>query len=153
MKHLIRSVKYFFYILVLATLALSIMVFLQGGKFDVDTLFVQGMRSVYTILGIFAFVAAFYPALAYQKRKLYTDKNFEQLKPEIERIMEAKRYRKEKDENGLITFIASSTGTRLIRMYEDRITFEYADGTITAEGHRKDLVRILPDIEELLRSE
>lgn len=151
MKYVIRSIKYFIYITVLASLMLAILVIWQGTSFDIDTLFIQGMTSVYKILGIFAAISAIYPAISYQKRTVSHPGSWDEDKKQIIRIMESRKYRLELDTPQEITFVASGSLTRALRMFEDRITMKETGGVILAEGHRKDLARILPAIEQEFR--
>ena len=63
MRYFLRALKYFVYIIVLAAILIVLLVLLQGGSFDIDTLFIQGKRSIYMMLGIFAVLSAIYPAI------------------------------------------------------------------------------------------
>lgn len=151
MKYVIRAVKYFIYIAVLASLMLTILVLWQGTAFDIDTLFVQGMTSVYKILGLFAAISAIYPAISYQKRTVNHPGSWDEDKKRIIRILEDRKYSVERDNAGELTFVASGNFTRALRMFEDRITMNETGGVILVEGHRKDLARILPAIEQEFR--
>ena len=62
MRYFLRALKYFIYICILGALIVVLFTLLQGGSFDIDTLFIQGKKSIYMILGLFAVISAIYPA-------------------------------------------------------------------------------------------
>lgn len=143
MKYFVRSIKYFIYFIILGSILLAIMTLWTGGNFDVSTMFVEGMTSVWKILGLFALISAFYPALSYQKRSIAYSGSWQEAKPKVIAFMDSRKFKIETDTVQRLTFICKSPSSRLVKMYEDRITMDISQGTILIEGHRKELARII----------
>lgn len=152
MRYFLRALKYFVYIIVLAAILIVLLVLLQGGSFDIDTLFIQGKRSIYMMLGIFAVLSAIYPAIGYQKRSISFDCGWDELKPDLISVMKERRFKVENDMGNMITFISDGGAARFLRMYEDRITVEVTGGVMLLEGHRRNLIRVIYDIDTLLKN-
>lgn len=155
MRYFVRALKYFIYITILGALIVILFALLQGMSLDMDALFRNGSSDIYKILGIFAVVSAIYPALGYQKRSVSFSKNWTELKPEIIATMQDNRFNLSQESDGRLVFTASGGISRFLRMYEDRITIDVVSdangGTMLLEGHRRNLLRIVYDIEALLK--
>ncbi|MBO8473244.1 MAG: hypothetical protein IAB81_06395 [Bacteroidetes bacterium] len=151
MRYFLRALKYFIYICILGALIVVLFTLLQGGSFDIDTLFIQGKKSIYMILGLFAVISAIYPAIGYQKRSMSFSGNWDEIKPEIISIMKERRFKVENDGGSHLTFISDGGAARFLRMYEDRITIDAAGGVMLLEGHRRNLIRVMFDIESYLQ--
>ena len=147
MRYFIRALKYFIYITILGTLLVILIAALQGVSLDINTLFVKGSDSVYTILGIFAAVSAIYPAIGYQKRSLSFNGDWNEIKPGIISLMNNCKFKLEHDTPGRLTFVSDGGITRFLRMYEDRITMDITGGVMLLEGHRRNLLRVMYEIE------
>ncbi|MBQ5783466.1 MAG: hypothetical protein IIW11_00580, partial [Bacteroidales bacterium] len=83
MKYLIRSVKYFFYFMILCVLFVTIVYYATEHKDGVtlQMLFTEG-GSIYKMLAMFAAFAAIYPAVGFQKKEIYVS-NFKENKREV----------------------------------------------------------------------
>ena len=147
LKYLLRSVKYFIYLLVVLALILLILTKLGLASGDIDTMFVEGKRSVLKILGIMALFAAIYPKLAYATRRISIQGADEEVYPRLREVMDARGYREEKSEDGTTTFIKRSAFARLVKSYEDRLTFSRTMYGFDVEGLTKEIVRIASALE------
>ena len=65
----------------------------------------------------------------------------------IREHMDARGYRLERDEEGLMTFRNRSALVRFFRVWEDRITFTPTHSGYTIEGLNRDIVRMISGIE------
>lgn len=152
-KHLIRSVKYFFYIAVFFSLLVSIMFYtseVPEGTTVFD-LFKEG--SWWKILLFFVSFAAVYPFVGYQKKQIYSAENLSTKKQEIIRLFENANFVLESDNGKTMVFRLRNKFLRLIRTYEDAITIEYAETPATISGLRKDTLRFSRSIEYLMREQ
>lgn len=152
-KHLIRSVKYFFYIAVFFSLLVSIMFYtseVPEGTTVFD-LFKEG--SWWKILLFFVSFAAVYPFVGYQKKQIYSAENLATKKQEIIRLFENANFILESDNGKTMVFRLRNKFLRLIRTYEDAITLEYSETPATISGLRKDTLRFSRSIEYLMREQ
>ena len=77
--------------------------------------------------------------------------NWDEIKPEIISIMKERRFKVENDGGSHLTFISDGGAARFLRMYEDRITIDVTGGVMLLEGHRRNLIRVMFDIESYLQ--
>lgn len=152
-KHLIRSVKYFFYIAVFFSLLVSIMFYTSDvpERTTVFDLFKEG--SWWKILLFFVSFAAVYPFVGYQKKQIYSAENLATKKQEIIRLFENANFILESDNGKTMVFRLRNKFLRLIRTYEDAITLEYSETPATISGLRKDTLRFSRSIEYLMREQ
>lgn len=152
-KHLIRSVKYFFYIAVFFSLLVSIMFYTSDVPegTTVFDLFKEG--SWWKILLFFVSFAAVYPFVGYQKKQIYSAENLATKKQEIIRLFENANFVLESDNGKTMVFRLRNKFLRLIRTYEDAITLDYSETPATISGLRKDTLRFSRSIEYLMREQ
>ena len=150
MKYFIRSVKYFIYLSVLIVIIMALLVLIKAVEPDIGTMFRNGYDALWQIAVLFAAVAAFYPKIGYVERFAASSIDWESSRSEIKKYMENHYYSLEKAKPGLMTFRHNGTVSRISRMYEDRITITSAEGGVTVEGLRKDVLRIASGLERTL---
>ncbi len=150
-KHIIRSVKYFFYIAVFFCLVVCILFYMsevpEGST--VFDLFKEGAWA--KILAFFVAFAAVYPFVGYQKKEIYTNENLATHKKEIIELFENANFVLKEETPTSMTFILRNKFLRFIRTYEDAIVIDYSEIPATISGLRKDTLRFSRSIEYMMR--
>ena len=152
MKYIVRAVKYFISVCVLATLVILIMVLLGYSALNPDELFVQGWKSIAYIALMFAVISAVYPLFGYKKRLAGALGDFAGLRPGVISYMEEHGYVLESEDDEKMTFRSRSVLNRIFRVWEDRITIEKTLGGFEVEGLTRDITRIVSGLEYKLRN-
>lgn len=147
MKHLIRSIKYFFYFAFLTTLIICALVLTGLADGDIDTMFRGGSSAIWKMAVFFVAIAAVYPKVGFITRRICTDRSWSETRNEIIGFMKERRYDLESEEDGTVTFRQRGTADRLRRMYEDRVTITVKDDGLEMEGLRKDVFRLSANLE------
>lgn len=152
MKYIIRAIKYFVYVSVIASSMLIILALLGFVSSDINVMFKNGWGSVGQILLMFACVALFYPRFGFTKRLATVLGDTSGLRDAVVDYMGAKGYLLESEDGERMCFRSSSTFNRLARMLEDRITIEKGLGGFYVEGPSKDVARIVTGLEFKFRN-
>lgn len=152
MKYIVRAVKYFLSVCVLATLVILIMVLLGYSTLNVDELFVQGWKSIAYIALMFAIISAVYPMFGYKKRLAGALGDFAGLRPGVVSYMEEHGYVLESEDEEKMTFRSRSVLNRIFRVWEDRVTIEKTLGGFEVEGLTRDITRIVSGLEYKFRN-
>ena len=147
MKYLIRSVKYFFYLLIILTIIIVALVMAGMVEADISKIFVNGYDSLWQICLIMAVFAAIYPRLGFSSRTAHVYGTPEEVKQILLRVMDLHGYRPEKEDGETMTFVKRSVISRALKMFEDRITVEYDVTGLRLEGPTRDLVRLVSGLE------
>ena len=147
MKYFIRSVKYFFYLLVILTIILSALVFGGFVEADPSKMFINGYNSIWQICLMLAVFAAIYPRFGFTSRIARVFGSAEEVKGTIMHVMELHGYKLESENEHGFTFIKRSVLSRLLKMWEDRITIEPSASGLRLEGLTRDLVRLVSGLE------
>ena len=147
MKYLVRAIKYFIYLMIMLTLIIVVLIMTKMVESDISRIFVNGYDSLWQIALMMAVFAAIYPKMGFTSRIAHLYGSLEEMKPEILRVMEVLDYKLEKEEDGVVTFIKRSPFSRLMKMYEDRITISTTAAGMEVEGLTKDVVRIISGLE------
>ncbi|MBP3343693.1 MAG: hypothetical protein J6L20_05050 [Bacteroidales bacterium] len=150
-KHLIRSVKYFFYIAIFFCILVTIMFYTSTRPegTTVFDLFKEG--AWWKILLFFIAFAGVYPFVGYQKKKIYTAENLKTKKEEIITLFENANFVLESETETSLTFRLKNKFLRFMRTYEDAVVIDYSDIPATISGLRKDTLRFSRSIEYLMR--
>ncbi len=150
-KHLIRSVKYFFYIAIFFCILVTIMFYTSTRPegTTVFDLFKEG--AWWKILLFFIAFAGVYPFVGYQKKKIYTAENLKTKKDEIITLFENANFVLESETETSLTFRLRNKFLRFMRTYEDAVVIDYSDIPATISGLRKDTLRFSRSIEYLMR--
>ena len=152
MKYIVRAVKYFISVCVLATLVILIMVLLGYSALNPDELFVQGWKSIAYIALMFAVISAVYPLFGYKKRLAGALGDFAGLSPGVISYMEEHGYVLESEDDEKMTFRSRSLLRRIFRVWEDRITIEKTLGGFEVEGLTRDVSPIVYGLEYKFRN-
>lgn len=150
-KHLIRSVKYFFYIAIFFCILVTIMFYTSTRPegTTVFDLFKEG--AWWKILLFFIAFAGVYPFVGYQKKDIYTAENLKTKKEEIITLFENANFVLESETETSLTFRLKNKFLRFMRTYEDAVVIDYSDIPATISGLRKDTLRFSRSIEYLMR--
>ncbi|MBR6541167.1 MAG: hypothetical protein IKT74_06535 [Bacteroidales bacterium] len=153
MKYLIRSVKYFFYFMILCVLFVTIVYYATEHKDGVtlQMLFTEG-GSIYKMLAMFAAFAAIYPAVGFQKKEIYVS-NFKENKREVIALFLNANYQIKEETDTTIVFSIKNPLIRAFRMCEDEITVDFSGNPVIIDGLRKDVLRFSRGIEYIYRKE
>ena len=147
MKYLVRAIKYFIYLMIMLTLIIVVLIMTKMVESDISRIFVNGYDSLWQIALMMAVFAAIYPKMGFTSRIAHLYGSLEEMKPEILRVMDVLDYKLEKEEDGVVTFVKRSPFSRLMKMYEDRITISTTAAGMEVEGLTKDVVRIISGLE------
>lgn len=147
MKYTIRAVKYFLSMAVIVTLILVGLTYYATGSVDISQSLDNGWTSALYIAAILTVFSAVYPSFGYRERPLDIRGDREEMARVIREHMDARGYRLERDEEGLMTFRNRSALVRFFRVWEDRITFTPTHSGYTIEGLNRDIVRMISGIE------
>ena len=137
-RYIIRSVKYFLYLIIIMTLLLAILVLLGLAEADPAEIFVGGYSSYWKIGLAFLALAAIYPRFGYSKNEIISGV---ELKPLILSVMDSLGYKLRSEEGDTMVFIKRSPLDRALRMWEDAIRFTKTEAGYDIEGHTKEMVR------------
>lgn len=152
MKYIVRAVKYFFYICVLVTIILLVLVLTHFVSSDINVMFKEGWRSVAKILLVFACIAAIYPLFGYRKLLAGVLGDLSGLRDGVVKCMEERGYRLESEDGETMTFRSRSVLNRIFRVWEDRITVTKTLGGFEVEGLSRDVAHIVPALEYRFRN-
>ena len=153
MKYFVRSVKTFFYYIILLAVILAVLRLLKLTGGGVDEMFRSGWNSVWMILGLFAVMAGVYPMLGFKKYGIVIPGEYSRIRDGVVELMQGRGYDLEKEEGENMTFRLHNPFGRLTRMMEDRISFERDAHGFYVEGPNKDVVRIKSALEYKFREE
>lgn len=143
MKYLIRSIKYFFQLIIVLTLFIVVLSMLKLVESDPAKIFVNGYDSLWQIAAIVAVFAAIYPKFGYTSRRIYINGSFDQVFPIVEEEMQNRGYRLERRTGEDLSWRLRSTVYRVSRFWEDRITMTRTLNGWTLEGPGKDVMKIV----------
>ncbi len=143
MKYLIRSIKYFFQLIIVLTLFIVVLSLLHLVESDPAKIFVNGYDSLWQIAAIVAVFAAIYPKFGYTSRRIYMNGSFDQIFPILEKDMQERGYRLERRTGEDLSWRLRSTVYRVSRFWEDRITMTRTLNGWTLEGPSKDVMKIV----------
>lgn len=148
MKYLVRSIKYFLYLIIILSLMILILVKMNLVEGNLSTMFVNGYDSLWQIALIMVVFSLVYPRFGYSKRSVRMPGETGEILPAVKRVMESKGYRLRGESGGEnMVFIKRAPIDRLFRQFEDAITFSRTAFGYEIEGRAKDVVRIVGSLE------
>ncbi len=147
MKYLIRSVKYFLYLVVFFSILVSIM-FYTSTRPEGVTIFDMFKGNELKLALFFIAFAGVYPLIGYSKRAMHVS-NIKENKAAIIELFTNAKYYVESDSNNVIVFRLKSPIIRLLRTYEDAVIVDYSENPASIEGLRKDVLRFARGIEHI----
>ncbi|MCL2738544.1 MAG: hypothetical protein FWE30_03755 [Bacteroidales bacterium] len=146
-SYFIRFVKHLVYLGIIMTLML-VLVFYLSKPVGLNHFWELIPASNWWHIALFLTVfAAAYPFINYVDRKVYLNRPFAQDRDMLIDALLQAHYQIESDHGSQIVFRHKSPFTRLIRLYEDRITLDYSDNPIVLHGLRKDVYRFARSME------
>lgn len=143
MKYVLRAVKFFIY----ESILLSIIIFavvqlglVEGGS--LDSIFVDGGKSLLQIAVFMAVISAIYPRIRYGSLEISAPGPQEETLAVVKEVMEALEYKETLSSDGVTLWRKKSFAARLLKMTEDTITITKTLQGYTLEGHNKDIFLI-----------
>ena len=148
MKYLVRSLKYFLYLLIILALVIAALIVTGLVEADFETMFKNGYDSYWQIALVAAVLAALYPRMGYSTRTAHLYGEPADVKARLDHVMDRHGYRLSKDlgEEGL-RYVRRSGLSRALKMWEDTLTCRITAPGVEIEGPTKDLVRIVSGLE------
>ncbi len=140
MKYLVRSVKYFFYFVILMTAIILVLVLIGAVEGNINEIFEDGWNSLWKIAVFFVLIAAVYPKFAFISRRLSVQAGWEQVQAEAIAYFRERGLDLETESADTLTFRRRSAAARIGKMNEDRITLTRTDEGYLLEGLRKDII-------------
>ena len=147
MKYIIRSLKYFCYLIILLTLIILALVLTGFVEADLSKMFVNGYDSLWQIALIMLVFAIIYPRFGFSKRTAHLYGAPEELRPDVMKVMTGLGYVLESEQDGSFAFRRKSGLSRALKMWEDRITLSPTGAGLEVEGLTRDLARIVSGLE------
>ncbi|MCR5003721.1 MAG: hypothetical protein K5984_05060 [Bacteroidales bacterium] len=151
MRYLIRSIKYFIYIVIVLSLMMAVFVVMKLVPADINQMFVNGYDSVWKILGMFAVVSLVYPRFGYAKRTAVSGGTYEELRGTVVAYMQESGYELVKEEDQTMVFRSRSFIDRLVKVFEDKVTVSYTFGGFELEGLNRSVTRFKYGLENRLK--
>lgn len=142
MKYIVRSVKYFVYLILVLCIIIAVLVIAGLVEADIRTMFVNGYDSLWQIALMIAVFAAIYPRFGYGSRMVHIPGSYEEIRGEVVSKMEALGYDVETEEGENLCFRRRSAVSRALKMWEDRMVFSRTATGFEVEGISRDLVRV-----------
>ncbi len=153
MKYIIRSLKYYCYLILLLTLIILALVLTGFVEADLSKMFINGYDSLWQIALIMLAFAALYPRFGFSKRTAHVYGAPEEIRADVVRVMETLGYRLEAEKDGAWSFLRRSGLSRALKMWEDRITLTPSGAGLEVEGLTRDLVRVVSGLETIQRQD
>ena len=147
MKYIIRSLKYFCYLIILLTLIILALVLTGFVEADLSKMFVNGYDSLWQIALIMLAFALLYPRFGFSKRTAHLYGSPEGLRPDVMKVMDELGYSLESEQDGVFAFRRRSGRSRALKMWEDRITVSPTGAGLEVEGLTRDLARVVSGLE------
>lgn len=147
MKYIIRSLKYYCYLMLLLVIIILALVLTGFVEADLSKMFVNGYDSLWQIALVMLVFAMIYPRFGFSARTAHLYGAPEEVRPDVMRVMEALGYRLESEDSGSWSFRRRSGLSRALKMWEDRITVTPSGAGLTVEGLTRDLTRIVSGLE------
>lgn len=153
MKYLRRSIKYFFYLAIILTLVVFVLILLKVVEPDPAKIFRNGYDSFWQI-GIFLMLfAGVYPRYGFTTRRVHIPGSFDEIRPGTAEYMDLRGYRLDKIDGEDMVFCLRAPFNRLTRMFEDKVTMTRTFDGFEIEGPSKDVVRIVSGLENKFNRE
>ncbi len=149
--YLRRVAKYIVFYTVIILLMLLIVYFTSDNRSITFWELIRPQSQTNLIILILAF-SAVYPFLGFSKKEVYTNRFSEQDKEAAIRIISESGFILISDQDGKMVFKSKRLTMRIFRVFEDLITLEYRDQTLTIEGMRRDIQRISSHLGHYFRS-
>ena len=147
MKYIIRSLKYYCYLIIILALIILALVLTGFVEADLSKMFVNGYDSLWQMALIMLAFSLIYPRFGFSKRLAHISGSPEELRPDILRVMETLGYKLETETADSLSFRRRSGLSRALKMGEDRITLSPTAGGYEVAGLTRDLTRVVSMLE------
>ncbi|MBO4572105.1 MAG: hypothetical protein J5699_09290 [Bacteroidales bacterium] len=147
MQYLRRAFKFLIEFLIVFFVITGLIWFLtirKGGEVPYAQIFEEGAIPKLAIF--FVAVAAIYPALSFISRKIQLRGPFADYRSIVVEVFRSLGYIIEEETDKFIAFRMERSADRLSRFFEDRITVYKSDSPMILKGYRRDLDRIVRNI-------
>lgn len=142
MKYIIRSLKYFLYLLFLLVIFVAVIYFVTAKGAPLESLFRNGYNSLWAMAAVLLVLSACYPRFGYGKRRIRANGTADEIITKIEAHMNARGYELEsRDSEDNLVFRQATFMGRLGKMF-DKVYFTRALGGYEMEGRLKDIIRL-----------
>ena len=147
MKYLIRSAKYFIYLLIVLSIIIFALVTFKVVDSNIETMFVHGYDSIWQMALIIAVFALLYPRFGYTSRCAHMGGGeTPELRARIAADMEMRGYRLKSEDGDTLTYIKRAPFARALKMFEG-LTFTRTIDGYEVEGLTKEVVRVVAALE------
>lgn len=153
MKYIVRSLKYFVYLIVILTLIIVVLVLAGFVEGDLSKIFVNGYDSLWQIALMMAVFAAIYPRFGFSTCTARFYGTPEEADAALGDVMERLGYKLEKQDGESRCYIKRAPFARLVKLFEDRITVRHVAAGLELEGLNRDTVRIASGVESANRED
>lgn len=147
MKYLIRSAKYFVYLLIVLSIIIFALVTFKVVDSNIETMFVHGYDSIWQMALIIAVFALLYPRFGYTRRDIHMGGGeTPQLRAKVAALMERRDYKLKSEDGDTLTYIKRAPFARAMKMFEG-LTFTRTIDGYEVEGLTKEVIRITAALE------
>lgn len=147
MKYLIRSAKYFVYLLIVLSIIIFALVTFKVVDSNIETMFVHGYDSIWQMALIIAVFALLYPRFGYTSRNIHMGGGeTPELRAKVAALMERRDYRLKSEDGDTLTYIKRAPFARAMKMFEG-LTFTRTIDGYEVEGLTKEVIRITAALE------
>ncbi|MCL2098256.1 MAG: hypothetical protein FWH23_05800 [Bacteroidales bacterium] len=152
-RYFIKALKAIVLFFVIGTLIYVIGYFLgKSSRPDLTFAELIEQSNITSIVVFFVIFGLAYPLIGYVKQKVYASKPFEEYKQEVIRMFAQVKFELVSDNDNKMVFRNKSALSRLMRMYEDKVTVDYSDSPILLLGLRRDVYRLARMIQYYIRN-
>ena len=147
MQYLRRALKFLIEFLIVFFVITGLIWFLtirKGGEVPYSQIFEEG--AIPKLAVFFVAVAAIYPFLSFITRKIQLKSPFADYRSIVVEVFRSLGYIIEDENDKMISFRMERSADRLTRFFEDRITVSKTDSPMILKGYRRDLDRIVRNI-------
>lgn len=148
-RYLLRSLKYFLKLALLLILILAVLAAAKMVPSKIDGMFVNGYDSVWQIALILAALSLLYPKFGYGRRSVFFPGDPSEVEAKTVKAMALRGFIPERKGADSLEFRTSSTYMRILRLGEDRISFEKTATGFDIEGKVKDIARVAAFLENV----
>ncbi|MBQ9399437.1 MAG: hypothetical protein IJU27_02185 [Bacteroidales bacterium] len=147
MKYIIRSLKYFLYLVIVLALTIVVLYLVGWVEGDLASIFKNGYDSFWQIGIIIAIFAIIYPRFGFVEKHAFAPGEYNEIRQDVIALMQERGYSFENEEGETIIFHRRSPISRALKMFEDKITVSHDATGFNVEGLSRDVVRIVSAIE------
>lgn len=147
MQYLRRAVKFLIEFMIIFFVITGLVWFLtirKGGEVPYSQIFAEG--AVPKLVIFFVAAAAIYPYLSFIKRRIHLNGTFADYRSIIVEAFRELGYIIEEENDRKIDFRMERSADRVTRFFEDRITVSKTENPIVLSGYRRDLERLVRNI-------